>query len=295
MDIVHRIQSCDNLTPADRTLIKTVFKMQDRIDGCTIEDLARKAHMSPASISRFCKKIGLKGFKEFKTELTRYGEQRLETAAVNIDYPFSKGDSPRTIAYGLKALYELTLSDAIACMDFAQLSRAARLANGAQQIGVFTHSHNAQVAESFRDRLHRLGKTALVPQSDEDQRITAAELTSHCVAIVISYSGRATFLASVMRILHIRRVPIIFIGTEEAIKLHPDIDLGLQISDREHPQLRISQFASHIALQFVLDVLFGCVFTMNYDQNMQHLAETAPLVDDRSFPQSAPTVETGLF
>lgn len=292
MDIVRRIQSCETLTPADRTLIKTVFELQDRIDAYTIEDLARAAHMSPASISRFCKKIGLKGFKEFKSELTRSGEQRLEAASVDIDYPFSKGDSPRTIAHGLKALYELTLSDAIACMDFGQLSRAARLVNGALQVGVFTHSHNAQVAESFRDRLRRVGKTVLVPQSDEGQRITAAELTSHDVAIVISYSGRATFLASVMRILHIKRVPIIFIGTEEAIKLHPDISLGLQISDREHPQLRISQFASHIAVQFVLDVLFGCVFTMEYDQNMQHLADMAPLIDDRTFP-TVSTLGTG--
>ena len=284
MDIIHRIRSCETITPTERTLIDTVFELQDRLDGYTIEELAEAAHTSPASISRFCKKLGLKGYREFKVELARSEAKRRDSATVDIDYPFREGDSPRTIALGLKSLYELTLSDAVDCMDFPTVLKAARLVCDARQVDIYTHSHNAIVADSFQDRLRRgMGKTVVVARSEEEQRIVAAASQPSSVAIVISYSGRATFLKNVLRILHYRQVPIILVGTDEARRVHPDVDLHLQISDREHPQLRISQFASHIALQYALDVLFGCTFTLNYQRNARYIAATTPLIDDRSF------------
>lgn len=283
MDIPHRIASCENLTPAEHALVRTVMSLQDRIDGYTIEDLAEAAHTSPASISRFCKKLGLSGFREFKVEFARSAEKRRGSETVNIDYPFSEGDTPREIAHGLKALYELTLADAIGCMDFATVLKAARMVQSAKQVDIYTNSHNAMVAESFQDRLQRIGKSVMVTRSEEQQRIAAAASRSDSAAIVISYSGRATFLKNVLRILHIRHVPIILVGTDEARRVHPDVDLHLRISDQEHPQLRISQFASHIALQYALDVLFGCIFTLDYRQNVRYIAETTPLIDDRTF------------
>ena len=283
MDINHRIQARDDLTPTEQALASSVLSLRDRISDCTIGDLARLTHTSPASISRFCQKLGLSGFRELKVELARSERLDRPNATIDIDYPFSEGDSPRTIAGGLKSLYELTLSDAVDCMDFGRLMQAARLVHDARQVSIFTHSHNVMVAESFQDRLQRIGKTVIVSRSEEEQRILATAAGPGAVAIVISYSGRATFLTNVLNILHIRNVPIILVGTEKAARLHPDITLHLQISDREHPQLRISQFASHIALQFALDVLFGCVFTMDYQRNARYIMDTTPLIDDRRF------------
>lgn len=284
MDLAHRIRSLNTLTPADQALVECIFSLQDRIDAYTIEDLAQAAHTSAASISRFCKKLGLKGFREFKVELARSQAHSSNTGAiVDINYPFSEGDSPRTIAHGLQALYELTISDAVACLDYGLVQRAARMVRDARQVDIFTHSHNASVADSFQERLLRLGRTAVVSRSEEQQRIIATAADPHTVAIVISYSGRATFLKNVLNILHIRHVPIILVGTEDAHRVHPDVDLHLQISDREHPQLRISQFASHIALQYALDVLFGCIYTLDYERNARYLATTNPLIDDRQF------------
>ena len=283
MDIAHRIDRCDSLTPAEQALVRTIMALQDRLDGYTIEDLASAAHTSPASISRFCKKLGLSGYREFKVELARGLARREQHRSIDIDYPFSEGDSPRTIAHGLKALYELTLSDAVDCMDFSSVMQAARLVQRASQVDIFTHSHNAMVAESFQDRMQRIGRTVNVTRSEEQQRIAAAAAGPGAVAIVISYSGRATFLKALLRILHIRHVSIILVGTEEARRVHPDVDLHLRISDQEHPQLRISQFASHIALQYALDVLFGCIFTMDYRENVRYINETTPLIDDRTF------------
>ena len=283
MDIVRQIQSCPNLTPVELQFAHAILALPDGVDHYTIDELAAETHVSSASISRFCKKIGLTGYRELKTELARHNVRRLQTEHVNTDHPFSPGDTPRTIAHGLKALYELALQDALECLDYGVLLKVARAVAEASEVDIYTHSHNLTAAESFQYRLQLIGQTVFIPRSGEQQRISAAASTSSKLAIVISYSGRATFIPQILATLHRRRTPIVLIGTAEAGALHPDIALHLQVSDREHPQLRISQFASHEALQFVLDVLYGCVFTLHYDENERYLHETMPLIDDREF------------
>lgn len=283
MDIQHRIQSCERLTTADRALARTILSLKDRISALSIDDLARASNTSPAAVSRFCKKIGLSGFKDLKLEAARSETETTGIEAVDVDYPFLSDDSPRLIAQSFKSLYNLVVSDALSCLDFAELYKCARLIGHSEHVQIFTHSHNTHVAKTFQGRLLRIGLHASVPAAEEEQRIAAATAMRGAIAIVISYSGRATFLERILPILCRRGIPIIFIGSEAGVRLNPGLAHYLRVSDKEDPQERISQFASHIALQYVLDVLYGCVFTLNYDDNVAFLKGSAPYVDDRRF------------
>lgn len=283
MDLIHRIRSCSDLTPVDQQFAHAILTLPE--DGCdrTIEELAAETHVSPASISRFCKRIGLKGFRELKVELARYHMARRDEPPADTNYPFSKGDSPRTIAGGMRALYDLALQDALESLDYGELMKVAQLINRASAVDIYTHSHNRAAAELFQYRMEAIGRMVLVPALGEEQRIFAAASRPDHVALIISYSGRATFIPTVLTALHRRGTPIVLLGTAEAAELHPDIRHHLNISDLEHPQLRISQFASHAALEFMLDVLYGCVFTLDYDANTAFISDNAGLIDDRVF------------
>lgn len=48
------------------------------------------------------------------------------------------------------------------------------------------------------------------------------------------------------------------------------------MSDAERYQGRITQFASHLAVHYVLDALFGCVFALDWDNNMAFLEQSLP-------------------
>lgn len=284
MDIQHRIQSCEHLTTADHALAQTILALQDGLSTLSIDDLARASNTSPAAVSRFCKKIGLSGFKDLKLEVARSEVKATDVEAVDVDYPFLADDSPRLIAHSFKSLYNLVVSDALSCLDFAELYKCARLVGCSEHVQIFTHSHNTHVAKTFQERLLRIGLQASVFAAEEEQRIAAAAAGKHgTVAMVISYSGRATFLARVLPILCRQGIPVIFIGSEAGVHLNPGLAHYLRVSDKEDPQERISQFASHIALQYVLDVLYGCVFTLDYDDNVAFLKRTTPCVDDRRF------------
>lgn len=94
--------------------------------------------------------------------------------------------------------------------------------------------------------------------------------------MAISYSGLNQQLATLLPILAERGCPVIFIGTAAAQRLHPGLTAYLTVSDREHLQDRITQFASHIAVQYALDTLYGCLFARDYEHSIAFLERSLP-------------------
>ena len=101
------------------------------------------------------------------------------------------------------------------------------------------------------------------------------------MALLLSYSGKAVFLPDIVEMLHRNQVEMILIGrigngvSKEVIKNQ------LYLSDREDFKNRISHFSSHIAMQYMLDVLFSCIFKRDYRQNVEYIDEILSIVDDR--------------
>ena len=75
MDIKGRISRATNLTPIEQQLAACVMELDDRLQGYTLKELASYANVSVPSVHRFCKKLGLEGFKQLKVELARSASQ----------------------------------------------------------------------------------------------------------------------------------------------------------------------------------------------------------------------------
>ena len=129
----------------------------------------------------------------------------------------------------------------------------------------------------FRDRLLSAGKSATCHDGVEAQVRTALASGPDHAAIVISYSGLAPNLKGILPILSSRHVPVIVIGTPYCARIHPGFAAYLTVSDHESMTHRITQFASHIAVQYVLDSLFGCLFARDYDASRTFLEHALPV------------------
>lgn len=277
MDIRRRMELAEGLTPTEQQLADTVLALGGRLRGLTLKELARAAHVSIPSVHRFCKKLGLEGFKELKVEMARAEERSPHSSEVDINFPFNAGEDAEAILENMARVYETTLTDTREILDCAELDRAAQLLDQARSIDIFTQSHNLYPAHMFCDRLLSIGRTATCFESTEAQvRVALAADSSHA-ALVISYSGMGPNLATLLPILQERKVPTIFVGTPRGGQLNPGLDICLYVSDRESLQNRITQFASHIAVQYVLDTLFGCLFARDYDASRRFLEQSLPM------------------
>lgn len=274
MDIHRRIRESRTLTPAEQQLGQSVLALGERLQGLTIKELARAAAVSVPTVHRFCRKLGLTGFKELKVELARAAAA--DAAPVDINFPFAAGEDAEHVAAHLQALYDATLRDTRELLDPAELDRAADLLARARHIDIYTQSHNLFPAQMLCERLISTGREVTCHERDERQVRRALASDVRDVAVVISYSGLNPQLRALIPLLTTREVPVIFVGTPAAQRRNPGLAVYLNVSDREDLQDRITQFASHIAVQFVLDALFGCMFARAYDESLAFLETSLP-------------------
>ena len=195
---------------------------------------------------------------------------------MDINFPFDATSTPAQVMERMEGLYQTTLAETQELLDPVQLDHAAKLIANARQVDIYTGSHNLYPAGMFRDRLLSAGKSATCYSSIEAQVRTALASDSDRAAIVISYSGLAPNLREILPILSSRHVPVIVIGTPYCARIHPGFSAYLTVSDHESMTHRITQFASHIAVQYVLDSLYSSYFAKDYARCSEFL--------ERSFP-----------
>ncbi len=277
MDIKRKISEAEGLTPTEQQLGIAALAMGEDIRGLSIKEFAARTNVSVASVHRFCKKLGLEGFKDLKVELIRLTTEAGNRRDVDINFPFDATSTPAQVMERMEGLYQTTLAETQELLDPAQLDYAAKLIANARQVDIFTGSHNLYPAGMFRDRLLSAGKSTTCYGGVEAQVRTAllASGPDH-VAIVISYSGLAPNLREILPILSSRHVPVIVIGTPYCARIHPGFAAYLMVSDHESMTHRITQFASHIAVQYVLDSLYSSYFAKDYARCSEFL--------ERSFP-----------
>ena len=102
------------------------------------------------------------------------------------------------------------------------------------------------------------------------------------VALILSYSGQIGFLSDLLKIFHERQVTTIWIGRAGNPRLAKATDYQLYISDKENLRHRIAQFASNLAMQYTLDLLYSCLFKADYPQNLQYIRDNLPYLDTRN-------------
>lgn len=271
MDIRRRLREAQGLTPTERQLADAVLSLGERVQDYSIKELARAASCSVATVHRLCRKVGVEGFKELKVEMARSTARGRLQGAVDINFPFSAGWGPRRVATSLESLYVATLEETLDLLDMDSLARASELVARARQVDIYTESHNLYPANMFLDRLLSIGKAGTCHENYERQVRTALASDQGHVAILISYSGYSSLISSILPVLAERSVPSVLVGTPAAARRNPGVDVYLCVSDSERYQGRITQFASHLAVHYVLDTLFGCVFARSWDRSLAFL------------------------
>lgn len=282
MTLENIIQLAEGITHVEAEIGYYILKNKDKIPEMSILELAQYTNTSKSTVHRFFKKIGFNGFNELKIKIIKeLAEDSSAIELIDVNYPFNKQDNFQLIAKKLIKLYENAIHDTYEYMNFLQIEKVAYMLNKAQTIDIYTHAHNMNVAENFQDKMLSIGKIVNCPKGFYNQRATALASTDNKVAIILSYSGRSTFVKPIMKALYEKNIPIILIGKTES-NLYPQfVTQSLSISSKESLRDRISQFSSHVAMQYMLDVIFACIYNIDRDKNIKYLKASMDLMDYR--------------
>ena len=282
MKLEKRIELCDSMTPLESEIASYILNNKDAVTKLKIQELADILFISKSAIHRFVKKIGFNGFNDLKVSIAKENADLLENNSyINVNYPFQAKDNPRQIAFKLLELYEKAIKDTFEYVDLDQIKVVSQLIDSADVIDVYTHAHNSNIAENFQDKMLTIGKSVNCPSSFYNQRLTVLASDQKHVAIILSYSGKATFILPIVKKLYEKGVKVIQIGKAGSNYYSQYVTYHLSISNSENNRDRMSQFSSHIAMQYIMDVLYGCIYNEKRKQNTKYIYDSIDYMDDR--------------
>ena len=282
MKLEKRIELCDSMTPLESEIASYILNNKDAVTKLKIQELADILFISKSAIHRFVKKIGFNGFNDLKVSIAKENADLLENNSyINVNYPFQAKDNPRQIAFKLLELYEQAIKDTFEYVDSDQIKAVSQLIASADVIDVYTHAHNSNIAENFQDKMLTIGRSVNCPSSFYNQRLTVLASDQKHVAIILSYSGKATFILPIVKKLYEKGVKVIQIGKAGSNYYSQYVTYHLSISDSENNRDRMSQFSSHIAMQYIMDVLYGCIYNEKRKQNTKYIYDSIDYMDDR--------------
>ena len=282
MKLEKRIELCDSMTPPESEIASYILNNKDAVTKLKIQELADILFISKSAIHRFVKKIGFNGFNDLKVSIAKENADLLENNSyINVNYPFQAKDNPRQIAFKLLELYEKAIKDTFEYVDLDQIKAVSQLIDSADVIDVYTHAHNSNIAENFQDKMLTIGRSVNCPSSFYNQRLTVLASDQKHVAIILSYSGKATFILPIVKKLYEKGVKVIQIGKAGSNYYSQYVTYHLSISDSENNRDRMSQFSSHIAMQYIMDVLYGCIYNEKRKKNTKYIYDSIDYMDDR--------------
>ena len=275
------------------------FMLEQRINlqNLSMQQVADATFTSRPTLVRIAKKLGYSGWNELVkkyVEECRYYESHF--AHISPNHPFEKGDSPSAIVDKVGHVMVESILDTMDMLDTGELSRAAALLSRSERIAMLCISPNSILAELFQRKMMQIGVYVELIQHSE-QFFHAQSLGERDCAIVISYSGNNAGRTPMRYLpcLKEHKVPIIAITSAGDNLLRSQATYVLSMSSREKLYSKIATFATEDSIAFLLNVLYSCYFTLNYDKNLQYKINASQKIEQQRCTSVRDAMEDGNF
>lgn len=249
------------MSDAERKIALFVLSEPTKSLHFNVVELSRHSASSSAAVVRFCKRIGVDGFNEFKLWLAKdVFQDREEKFLPDLDLE-SKTPAERAIHevidYARKSLQDLSRT-----LDPAQLDRAAQKIRSANATMLFGIGASGIVAADFQQKLLRIGLTTSFTYDSHAQITTSCSLKPTDTALIVSYSGETELMIEIAKQVKQRKASLITLTMEGANSLRQYADIALLVPASERIYRRGAE-TSRLSQLTVLDILYRII--VSYD------------------------------
>lgn len=253
-----------SLTKSEKRAADIALEKPEEVINCTLSDYSKSADCSDASIMRFCRRLGLSGFKELKQQLADINSRAYDNGINKIRY----GDNAYTIFKKIMWQYEKTLEDTSVLCD-EDFDHAIQAVANANRI-VFFGIGDAWVVCNFAFiKFQRLGLQVSTYSDTAQSLVCANQLKEGDLAIGISFSGETKLVVDSIRIAKengAKTLCIVHYPSCELVK-YSDMKIFTATTDFTPGHDEIARRTAEFA---IIDTLYmGVVVqnSQNYDEN----------------------------
>ena len=279
--IIEKLNLKKDMSDTEKNIADFLLNQGIKINKYSTRNLAESTYTSPATIIRLCKKLGFKGFNDFKEQfLKEIDYLNQQSGKVDVNFPFSKDDTIMKVANNITNLYEETIKDTLSLIQHDSLQKAITLFKYCRCIFIFSAGTALNQAESFKEKMLKIGKQVSISNNLNYQLYEVGCLTTRDVAIIISYSGETNKVLQVAMECQKQSIPVIAITSFGENSLTKYATCKLVTSTKESMFQNLGDFSTHVSVNLILDILYSSYFLLNYEDNYQKKLERTQLLEN---------------
>ncbi|RRK09287.1 MurR/RpiR family transcriptional regulator [Lactiplantibacillus garii] len=238
-----------SMTATDHKVAQAVLAAPQAAVNYTISELANKAQVSEASISRFCKNLDLTGFHQLKIQLAKVADDE------STYYDEINIDNVQQALTNIKSNKIAEISNTLAGFATPVVKKILHLLDHARIVQLAAEGNTYPVVADAIYRFNQIGILAIGDESWSTAIGQTLNLTPADVLLVISNSGESKALLKQVDVAHQRGMQVIAITNRKDSPIALKADHHLRTSVRQHV-LNSDYYFSRVAAMTATETLF---------------------------------------
>lgn len=246
------------LSDKEKIIAKYIINHPQTIIHSTINEVAEKLNVADATVFRFCKRVGFKGYQAMKIALA----SEIMTPAQQILEDISEDDNERLVAEKIFKSNIKTLEYTLQVLDETSLTKAVQLLLHASRIHFYGTGGSAVIAMDAYHKFIRTGIQSFAFIDSHFQLMSASQLTGDDTAVIISHSGTNKDTLNILNTANENGARTIAITSypKSYLSTHADVTL---LTSSEETEYRSEALASRIGQLSLIDALYANVMMRN--------------------------------
>lgn len=269
-----------DLQPAMRRVGDYVLADPAHAATLTITDLAAACDTSEATVVRFCRRLGLRGYPQLRMALATELGSREHSDTPSPTGDIAPGDDLASVIEKIAFADARAVEDTARSLSVAELEAVVDTMVTANRVDLYGVGASGFVAADLQQKLHRIGRTAFAFPDAHMALVSAALVGPGDVAIAISHTGTTIDTLDALRIASDHGATTVAITNNPRSPLARAADHVLRTAARE-TTFRSGATASRLAQLTVVDCVFVAVAQRTYDRSQAALEATLAAVADR--------------
>ena len=262
------------LSSSEKRVANAVLQDPDKMIFWTVNDLGERAKVGDATILRFCRKLGLSGYQEFKLLLAQSLPPLRQDGGGK---GHEDADEQTSLIRRTMNTNRLAIQDTTELLDPASLKQAAERMIRARSVHFFGVGSSGLTAADARLRFMRIGIPCSYVPDSHVQVMDAALMTPDDVAFCITYSGSTKDMLEIIQTAKARGACTIVLTGHSRSPIIAHAEIALFTVSKELPLLG-GAFVTKIAQLHLLDLLFHQVIELNKTKSEEASNLTAKAV-----------------
>lgn len=273
--------SYNQFTKTEKKIADFVLQNTNKVLFMSITELAEECRVAEASVHRFCRTVGVKGYQEFKMKLSLSAAPEedafVEKNSLDRDMDSLEFSLDRILQSHISALKETRM-----LMHMGEIERIVQMIEDASNIYFFGIGDSLLTAREARNKFLRICNKVNCIEDPHMQAMTASMAGPKDVIVIISYSGATKDNIYVAKIAKEAGAKIVGITRFLKSPLTGYTDALLVCGSNEGP-LDGGSMGAKLSQLYIIDVLFQEYYRRNKEISIENNKKTSKAVVDKLY------------